>query len=281
MQLRTAKPLSSRPDVALHVRMALQDDRKKPRAHEASRFYLMHPEHDPRSTRNGREGRRPRRPRSRSASPGRADRDDSRRRRRRTPPPAYSQDDRNPIPRGNLGKKLFPVKTASNRKVAANLKKELFPNGIGAEKQSSALRNGSDKALNITNGDEADKTADLFGKRMPVPFVDGATSPDFPLHSDSVPRRRAAPTSEGFAIKGGGARNGNSDGGFRIRGAAASDEADQGFAIRGAAVESARNREATEKKVKELFPDRVENRGKELFIRGRAGGARKKADTFF
>ncbi|KAK2812530.1 hypothetical protein FQN49_008356 [Arthroderma sp. PD_2] len=48
LRLRTAKALSSHPDSVLQVRTAVKSDRKKHRAHEASRFYLMHPEHDPR-----------------------------------------------------------------------------------------------------------------------------------------------------------------------------------------------------------------------------------------
>ncbi|KAA8643546.1 hypothetical protein EYZ11_008849 [Aspergillus tanneri] len=48
LRLRSAKVLSSHPDSVLQVRSAVKTDRKRPRAHEASRFYLMHPEHDPR-----------------------------------------------------------------------------------------------------------------------------------------------------------------------------------------------------------------------------------------
>ncbi|OKL59429.1 hypothetical protein UA08_05065 [Talaromyces atroroseus] len=48
LRLRTAKTFLSHPDSVLQVRSAVKTDRKKPRAHEASRFYLMHPEHDPR-----------------------------------------------------------------------------------------------------------------------------------------------------------------------------------------------------------------------------------------
>ncbi|OJJ39754.1 hypothetical protein ASPWEDRAFT_37595 [Aspergillus wentii DTO 134E9] len=47
-RLRSAKLLSTHPDSVLQVRSAVKTDRKKARAHEASRFYLMHPEHDPR-----------------------------------------------------------------------------------------------------------------------------------------------------------------------------------------------------------------------------------------
>lgn len=48
LRLRSANLLSSHPDSVLQVRTAVKTDRKKPRAHEVSRFYLMHPEHDPR-----------------------------------------------------------------------------------------------------------------------------------------------------------------------------------------------------------------------------------------
>ena len=50
-QLRAAKPLSTRPGSSLYVRIAAITDHKRPRAYEASRFYMMHPEHDPREQR--------------------------------------------------------------------------------------------------------------------------------------------------------------------------------------------------------------------------------------
>ncbi|KAJ5573408.1 uncharacterized protein N7459_007835 [Penicillium hispanicum] len=48
LRLRSAKLLSTHPDSVLQVRSAVKTDRKQPRAYEKSRFYLMHPEHDPR-----------------------------------------------------------------------------------------------------------------------------------------------------------------------------------------------------------------------------------------
>ncbi len=50
-QLRAAKPLSTHPGSSLYVRIAAITDQKRPRAYEASRFYMMHPEHDPREQR--------------------------------------------------------------------------------------------------------------------------------------------------------------------------------------------------------------------------------------
>ena len=50
-QVRAAKTLSSRPESSLYVRIGAITDQKRPRAYEASRFYMMHPEHDPREQR--------------------------------------------------------------------------------------------------------------------------------------------------------------------------------------------------------------------------------------
>ena len=50
-QLRAARPLSTCPGSSLYVRIAAITDQKRPRAYEASRFYMMHPEHDPREQR--------------------------------------------------------------------------------------------------------------------------------------------------------------------------------------------------------------------------------------
>ena len=51
LELRLAKPSSTHPGSTLQVRTALISDQKRPRAYEASRFYMMHPEHDPREQR--------------------------------------------------------------------------------------------------------------------------------------------------------------------------------------------------------------------------------------
>jgi hypothetical protein len=48
LQMRSAKPLPSNPDTQLYIRQATLADKKAPRAHERSRFYLMNPDHDPR-----------------------------------------------------------------------------------------------------------------------------------------------------------------------------------------------------------------------------------------
>lgn len=53
-----AKKSSNKPAAELRVRSAVLGDVKKPRAHEASRFYLMHPEQDPRERKKQYDSRR-------------------------------------------------------------------------------------------------------------------------------------------------------------------------------------------------------------------------------
>ena len=48
---RPAKPHPTNAHLALSLRQAVTTDRKRPRAHESSRFYLLNPDHDPRERR--------------------------------------------------------------------------------------------------------------------------------------------------------------------------------------------------------------------------------------
>lgn len=317
LRLRSAKLLSTHPDSVLQVRSAVKTDRKKPRAYEASRFYLMHPEHDPRErlqrelnerrrheddtsdgdyrrrrfddselrrrrdrdgenqfdvnmyddhhgsaggysdSDRGRAGRRRRdrrelfpgdedrtagRLRNRSASPGRdtlldssmvdrAVHDNRRRFRERSPK----------LSRRNEGRELFPSAGDSgtrelfpNKPTSSYIQKDLFPTKPTNHRRSDAF-------------DAADETADLLGRRISVPLVDGSTE-----H---------------------GKRNRNA------RGAATED---QGFAIRGAANGmSIKGRGAS---VRELFPSKYNNNAdKDLFsdtLEGR-GGRRRRAEDMF
>lgn len=72
LRLRTAHSMPSHPDSVLLVRSAVSTDRKRQRAHEASRFYLMHPELDPRA-----RGRREFEARRRLPKTGRSQREGS------------------------------------------------------------------------------------------------------------------------------------------------------------------------------------------------------------
>ncbi|KAL9623981.1 MAG: hypothetical protein Q9160_001734 [Pyrenula sp. 1 TL-2023] len=65
LQPRSTKPTTVSPNQNFQVRTATMSDKKQARAYEASRFYLLHPEHDPRERmrKEFRDGQRPRRPR--------------------------------------------------------------------------------------------------------------------------------------------------------------------------------------------------------------------------
>lgn len=59
---RPAKPHPSNPTTQLSIRLALLTDKKAPRAGDASRFYLLNPDKDPREQRRRQYDRRDRRP---------------------------------------------------------------------------------------------------------------------------------------------------------------------------------------------------------------------------
>ncbi|KAF1809980.1 hypothetical protein P152DRAFT_144786 [Eremomyces bilateralis CBS 781.70] len=100
-QLRPARILSKRPDAELTIRQANSGDVKKRRAHELSRYYLLHPEKDPRN--------QPRQRRSRSPATGLLyDTPRSKKRSRDEDPPM--PDDI--IARLNTGVELFPEKVS-------------------------------------------------------------------------------------------------------------------------------------------------------------------------
>jgi len=345
LQLRAAKPLSTRPDSVLQVRIAIQTDQKRPRAYEASRFYMMHPEHDPRerrrgnsrsdgdyhrrrygnheqrrrrkddlaegftasmydddagalATRKGRSDRRSsgssfssgtgsasfrgdsyrlagrdhRRTRDRSASPGKET--DSRDRiRQRTPPPRYTSRDSNPRRREeNAAKELFPSKLGSydiGSELRGNPKtKELFPTkqlSTNTKKELFPLKAGTSVHRRSDAFDAADETATLFASGMSVPFMDGAM--DSPSNHDRLKSSDPDPTADDLADR--------QRGGFSIRGTA--KQANQGFSIRGKASDGGNS-------VKELFPGKAGNAGKELFaekLEGRGTLRRTAADMFY
>jgi Nuclear cap-binding protein subunit 3 len=58
LQLRPAKSFSTNPDSKLFVRQSTNVDVKRKGAHDASRYYLLNPEHDPRERKKFQENRR-------------------------------------------------------------------------------------------------------------------------------------------------------------------------------------------------------------------------------
>ncbi|KAL8738621.1 MAG: hypothetical protein Q9181_000617 [Wetmoreana brouardii] len=341
LQIRPAKSLSNRPDSRLDVRIATNADVKRRRAHEASRFYMMHPEHDPRerarrqnhvkgsrdyrkrrfdddehrrrrrengdrgykasmyddstpievasrrssmsidsNTSDGRSNRRTQSKhghrggyyrhgtrfehaslRNRSASPGKDDRLNSDRRLIGQRSRPSNNRDRELLPTRSptstntrLGIELFP-----NKSVAANLKKELFPT-----KTSNPHHRRSDAI------DAADEAADLFATGMAFSVKKAAMGKMAPAVDASFGRLRSSDPDPqydpGATLE---------DAGMSIRGAY--QHQDSGISIVGAAKNSHVGT------IRELFPSKTGNSGKELFaekLQGR-GLKRNKAEDMF
>ncbi|KAL9095680.1 MAG: hypothetical protein Q9165_002112 [Trypethelium subeluteriae] len=202
------------------------------------------------------EGMRRRRIRQRSETPP-----GTRRRRRRGGATAAAETGR------NSGKELFSGDDSATT-VTTALKspnpgvRELFPDKATASpRRSRELFPHRTEKSNHRRSDalDAEELADL-GSR-----ISGAPSSFGRLKSDDI-AEGVIMGDQGFAIRG-------QDQGFNIRGSASGS----GFSIKGAAQEP-------HQIVKELFPMKAGNSGKELFgekIKGRGGARRKAEDMYF
>ena len=351
LQLRRSKPVPSHPNTELQVRQAIVTDIKKPRAREASRFYLLHPDQDPaeRNNRRGRGGkasgdrgdykrrrfddrenarrqegdgfdagmyddedgqgqddsvrrngrqrrRRVRfgagddlladrgldgRLRGRSASPvrdgdgtmGFDDTGTSRRsirQRSDTPPSARRRPSSKHGPR-NPGRELLAHDAPPTAlKSPSNGIKELLSDKNASPRRSRELFPHRTDKSNHRRSDalDAEEQADLSSRITGVPTSYGRLKSD-DMQAFSNTGGPVLQDDQGFAIRG-------QDPGIQIRGSAAEEA---GFVIRGAAQEQQQGG-----LVKELFPMKAGNAGKELLgekIKGRGGPRRKAEDMYF
>ncbi|KAL8943128.1 MAG: hypothetical protein Q9216_001258 [Gyalolechia sp. 2 TL-2023] len=347
LHLRSAKAMADHP---LQVRIALSTDVKRVRAHQASRFYMMHPEYDPREKTGGqKEGdgrldhrrrrynddenrRRPIRARERrnknsmnnedsgsladsgfasrrrsislrsngsstvdvhidrgsqyrAAQRGNSHRPSLERARKssrtRSASPGRGEDSHLPsnrwrlrqrTPPGNRNKELLWVSSGAdksfsssrgllpNKSVAANLKKELFPIKMG-----NAQHRRSDAF------DAADETAELFATGMALSLGNPSASKTSTAVDVSYGRLRSSdpePQYDPYETA--------EDADVRIRGA--SKHQDTGVSILGAAENPYAGT------IRELFPSKASNAGKELFaerLHGRSLKRNKAEDLFY
>ncbi|KAJ5542557.1 hypothetical protein N7535_004979 [Penicillium sp. DV-2018c] len=301
LRLRSAKAMDSHPDSVIQVRTAVKSDRKQPRAHEKSRFYLMHPEHDPRERlRQEFADRR----RSDDAGGGdyrrrKFDDREHRRRRNRDDDDLFNVDmyDDNAAPaparaerrgRGQRNRDLFPedegrsIGRLRNRSASPGrdtLEEELKVDRSGRddsrrfrERSPRHTRQIGSRELFPTAGESAPGNRELFPNKTSSSYIKKDPLPGKPSH-----HRR----SDAFDAT----SNSGTQSGARIRGVATED---QGFAIRGGASSglSIKGKGAS---VRELFPSKYDgntstsNAGKELFtdkLEGR-GGQRRRAEDMF
>ncbi|KAF4121786.1 Protein of unknown function (DUF2414) [Geosmithia morbida] len=294
-EILPAKPVESRPEITLHVRTALQSDRKQPGAAMRSRFYLMNPEYDPeerRRQRNSGNGngyrdrdhhhhhrrrrdsdRRP--PRFEASmyddAPTRPSRSRSRSRsrdRRRDGDRSYSPDQhRRPYARENRGKELFGGGGSGRRRVSSRSAsprgdRDMDVDAVDDDAPSSS--NSRVRARSLRDDRHRNESKELFpskakaasGRSGRLDRLETALG-TAQLRDEDMPRIV--------------------DGGIKIRGAAAGGAAagQLGFNIKGSAANA-----------RELFPGRLggngngssTNAGKELLDKR---PSRRKAEDLF
>ncbi|KAL2021488.1 hypothetical protein VTK56DRAFT_7121 [Thermocarpiscus australiensis] len=306
-----AKSFTQKPESVLRVRFAVASDKKAPRAAERSRFYLLHPEYDP-------EERRRRGEFNRGKYRDREDR--YRRDRRRSdrengnsePFDASFYDD-DAAALAKRTRRYSPARRGSASSASSergrpaspaqrNREKELFPEKLSAGGNSSRARSAS--PVRDVDGDalmDLDQEArvaaalrsrekgrsikerlskDNSAKEL-FPSKDNSTKELFPTKVSSSSAGKAvmdqlsdtavlAKAKLADRITPRAAATSPSE--FSIRGMASKRSSDQGIAIKG-----------TGPTVKELFPEKFGNSGKELFaekLEGR-GRRRQKAEDLF
>lgn len=285
-----AKPVEGRPEISLHVRFALQNDKKQSGAALRSRYYLLHPEHDPEERRRRHQDNRSRyRDRDRDRDRDGDYRRNGHRRRRDSDEevetfeasmyddaPRASRDTRDSArdsdvadgrrsyARENRGKELF----ASGRRSARDRSASPMRDGDGdesmGERPSSAQNRSKARALKdrISTNNSAKElfpTKSSVGKGGQLDELERKIG-SARLREEDRPKIVAVPDAQ-------------TAGAFNIRGLASQRGAGEGFSFKGAASGTS---------ARELFPDRFggTNAGKELFDGSRSKRRQKAEDLF-
>ncbi|KAI9718669.1 MAG: hypothetical protein M1828_006604 [Chrysothrix sp. TS-e1954] len=189
LQLTQAKLLSTHPHTDLHVRLALTTDVKQARAHDASRFYLLNPDKDPRERGRRNDDRRSRRGQDRRGKRRRDDDEDTtpfdERMYDDDPQPLSSRIERPLQARRNSaandGRLAKRPRATSNRSV------DLFAGRLTRDEPDSRLRNRSaspnaiaegDGRFGFSNGLEEPIQLRARGRRSFTPENSGADRPN-------------------------------------------------------------------------------------------------------
>ncbi|KAJ5086101.1 hypothetical protein N7532_010872 [Penicillium argentinense] len=301
LRLRSARLLPTHPDSVLQVRSAVKTDRKQPRAHEKSRFYLMHPEHDPRERLRQELSDRRRGDEDSEYRRRRFDDHELRRRKNRDQddlfsanmyddnPQSYHDSERDRGGRKRRGpRELFPDSEGSSgrlRNRSASPGRDTLDDADHVDRSNDRRRFRERSPRRSNQGrelfPEKSGTRELFPNQPSSSFLKRETNKvSNHRRSDAFDAADETPDLLGRRISvphEGNARNHN------VELFPSSTKEDQGFALRGGQRGlSIKGRGAS---VRELFPDKFnnDNAGKELFdapIEGR-GGRRRKAEDLF
>ncbi|KAF9775068.1 hypothetical protein IL306_006893 [Fusarium sp. DS 682] len=277
-----AKPIEGKPEISLQVRFAVLSDKKEAGAALRSRYYLLHPEHDP-------EERRRRNQENRSRY---RDRDDGYRRggegrRRRAsdddvetfeasmyddaPRPARRRRDSDTeerprsYARENQGKELFSGRRTQRERSASPRRDGDGDDLMGERASSSGNRvRARDLKDRISGGNNS---KELFPTKKSIKQFGGG---NLDTLERAIGSARLKDEDRPKIVSVPDARSDGSS--FNIRGMASQQGSGGGFAIKGAASANAR----------ELFPAKLggNNTGKELFGGGRSKQRQKAEDLF-
>ena len=259
-----AKPLSTKPDVSLQVRVAVSTDRKQVGAAARSRFYLLHPEYDPEERRKREQADRSRYrsrddryrpgPRWRSEYDGEDDFN-------KFEPSFYDdpQPDRRRSPPGDSIRRIRRRSPGADFSRQRNSTKELFP----SRRREDASRDRSASPARDALDDNR-SSAQRVKRRL------SATSGPKELFPSKADASNLTQLDQ-LELTGGSEA---SNGAYSVRGSALRSSGNDDFALKGASTT----------RVKELFPDKFgDNVGKELFAGGTEGRGkrRQKAEDLF
>ncbi|KAJ4319998.1 hypothetical protein N0V84_006076 [Fusarium piperis] len=276
-----AKPLDGRPEISLQVRFAVASDRKQAGAALRSRYYLLHPEHDPEERRrrnqdnrsryrdrdgdhHGNGGGRRRRNSDDQVETYEASMyDDAPRPERRRRDSDLIAERPRSYARENRGKELFAGRRSQRDRSASPARDGDGDDLMGERASSSGNRHRARALKESRSADNGGK--ELFPVKSSIKQFGGgnldhleAAIGSAGLREEDRPKIVSVPSTKPSA--------------FSIRGIANQQGAGEGFAIKGAAGASAR----------ELFPGKLggTNAGKELFGGGRSKQRQKAEDLF-
>ncbi|KAG5937689.1 hypothetical protein E4U53_008154 [Claviceps sorghi] len=246
-----AKPFNGKPEISLKVRLSLKSDKKQAGAALRSRYYLLHPEHDPEERRKTRYENR-NRYRDREVN------------HRRSGTSASGEDVQvfeasmyDDAPRQHVSHRKLSPENLVKFEASTNRGKELFTSRVSTRHRSASPRRENESDAHMDTLDrfshQNKKIAKLIKSRMPAAnsgkelFPIKATEKGCRLDQleESIGSARLRDEDLPKMVD---SSQFNPHIGFNIRGAADQGESESsGFAIRGAALANAR----------ELFPDKL------------------------
>ncbi|QUC22191.1 uncharacterized protein UV8b_06432 [Ustilaginoidea virens] len=259
-----AKPFHGKPEVSFQLRFAVESDKKQAGAALRSRYYLLHPEHDPEERRRKQQQDRARyrdREGSYHSLAGRHRRDGS-----TDDAEVFEASMYDDAPRSQRSRRGSGSRDATNAHLRSNHNhgKELFGNRSSLRKRSASPRRHLDGG--DAHQDELERSNDrnrIEARSIKSGLADNSSKELFPTKSSG--RGGQLDQLDQLEESIGSARlriedfpnvvitpDSATDDAFKIKGAAADERRNRGrgFAIKGAALGSAR----------ELFPDKLGNR---------------------